>query len=406
MILKHGTTDAVELDYEVFKTLLGFYPEEKLVEYRLFKGPMEKGSITISELKDASEKIHLPWQMFLLDKGNLKRELQNIEDNRLDKFPKGALEIHKRKGAGNITSKRIIDRQIRIQAFVTSLLPDDFNCDFAGSLKNKTIEQAVEHIIEYFKMDLNQFRTRDDTEKAKNYLISIIQSKNNINVAQGVLTNGILPEIKNTREIYRNTSGFVVQDKKLPFIFLPSEINPDENHYRQIYTLLYLLVVIGMDEYSHAIENYPHSVTKVRENKKFKKINNIVSEVLLPSSVTDVLDQKAIDKDAINKLKKDYKLSYSAVLYVLRTRKVIDVDLVKELELPKREPSKIKEAVETVKTFFPHPHITTSVKKFCGDVATVSINTAIRNGLYPNRGQMIVFGRSRKDKWIELRSRI
>lgn len=404
MMLKHGTTEAVELDNEVFKTLLGFYPEENLIEYRLFKGPMEKGSMTISELKDASEKIHLPWQMFLLDINNLKRELKNIEDNRLDKFPRGTLEIHKRKGVGSITSKRIIDRQIRIQSFVTSQLPDNFSCDFIGSLKNKTVEQSVQYIIEYFQIDLDHFRSRDDAEKAKDYLISRIQSKNNINVAQGVRTNGILPEIKNTLEIYRNTSGFVVQDKKLPFIFLPSEINPDENHYRQIYTLLYLLVVIGMNEYSHAIENY--SIKKIREDKKFRKINNIVSELLLPSSVTAVLDQKEINKDTINKLKNDYKVSYSAVLYVLRIRKVIDSDLAKELELPKREPSRVKEAVETAKTFFSHPHITTSVKKFCGDVATVNINTAIRNGLYPNRGQMVVFGRSRKDKWIELRSRI
>ncbi len=401
MILKHGTTEAVELNDEVFKILLGFYPEEKLIEYRLFKGPMEKGSITISELKDASEKIHLPWQIFLLDKDNLQRELKNIESNRADKFPRGTLEIHKRKGAGSITSKRIIDRQIRIQAFVTSQLPDNFSCDFVGALKNKTTEQAVECIIDYFKIDISHFRTRDDIEKAKDYLISRIQIKNNINVAQGVRTNGILPEIKNTLEIYRNTSGFVVQDKKLPFIFLPSEINPDENHYRQIYTLLYLLVVIGTEEYSHAIENY--SIKKIREDKKFKKINNIVSEFLLPSSVTDTLDQKVIDKDIINKLKKDYKLSYSAVLYVLRMRKVIDADLAEELELPKREPSKVKEVVDK---YFRQPNIETSVKKFCGDVATVSINTAIRNGLYPNRGQMIVFGRSRKDKWIELRSRI
>jgi Zn-dependent peptidase ImmA (M78 family) len=401
MMLKHGKVEVAELDDRVFETLIGFYPEENLADYSVFKDALAKKSITFSELKDVSEKIHLPWQMFLLDMANLKRELKNIEDNRIDKFPSGMLEIHKRKGLGSTTSKRIIDRQIRIQSFVVSKLPANTSCDFIGSLKTKSVQDSVDYIIEYFQIDLNHLRTRDDAEKAKDYLISRIQSKNNINVAQGVRTNGMLPEIKNTLELYRNTSGFVVQDKKLPFIFLPSEINPDENHYRQIYTLLYLLVVIGMEEYSHAIENY--SIKKIREDKKFRKINNIVSEILLPSSVTTVLNQKDIDKDVINKLKRDYKLSYSAVLYVLRMRKVIDADFAKELELPKREPSKIKEAA---KSFFSHPLITTSVKKFCGDVATVSINSAIRNGLYPNQAQMIVFGRFRKDKWIDLRSRI
>lgn len=404
MMLKSVRTNAVELNDDVFKALLGFYPEENLSDYSIFKSSLEKNSITIAELKDASEKIHLPWQMFLLNMDNLKRELKNIEDNRLDKFPDGTIEIHKRKGAGNITSKRIIDRQIRIQAFVTTQLPGDFSCDFVGSLKSKTVEQSVEHIIRYFEINLSYFRARADAEKAKNYLISRIQSKKNINVAQGVRTNGILPEIKNTLEIYKNTSGFVVQDGKLPFIFLPGEINPDENHYRQIYTMLYLLVVIGMEEYSYAIEKY--SIKKIREDKMFRKINSIVSELLVPSSVTDVLNQKTISKDTINTLKHDYKLSYSAVLYILRMRKVINNDLDKELRLPKKEAGIIREAAETAKTIFFHPHIETSVKKFCGDVATEIIYSAIGKRLYPNRGQMIVFGRSRKDKWIELRSRI
>lgn len=401
MILKSGTTKAVELDNDVFKTLLNFYPGEKLIEHSVFKGAFSKGSITINELKDISDKIHLPWQMFLLTIDNLKRELKNIEDNRLDKFPKGILEIHKRKGTGQITSKRIIDRQIRIQSFVSSQLPDSFICDFSGSLKSKNIEEAVNDVIDYFQISLNLFRSQDSAEKSLIYLIERIQSKNNINVSQGVRTNGILPEIENTLKLYKNTSGFVVKDKKMPFIFLPSEINPDENHFRQIYTLLYLVVVIGMEEYSHAVENY--SLKKIRDDKKFRKINNIVSEILLPKLVTDSLNLEDIDKDLINKLKEKYKISYTAVLFILRLRKKIDEDTQKSLELPKKESG----TIDKMKKWFTHPHITTSVKKFCGNVASEKINTAIKNNkIFPNQAQLIIFGRFRKDKWIEFRSKI
>ncbi len=373
MILKSGTKKAVNLDNEVLKTLLNFYPEEKLSEHEVFKNAFNKGSITFNELKDISEKIHLPWQMFLLDENNLKKELKNIEDNRLDKFPKDLLTIHKRKGRGDTTSKRIIDRQIRMQSFVVSQLPDNFMCDFSGSLKSKSIQDSVNYIINYFGIDLNYFRTRDSAEKSKEYLIEKIQGKSNINISQGVRTNGILPEIKNTSDLYKNTSGFVVKDKKIPFIFLPSEINPDENHFRQIYTLLYLLVVIGMEEYSYSIESY--SIKKIKDDKKFKLMNDIVSEFLLPKSVTDNLKIEDISKDLINNLKEQYKISYTAILFILRFRKKIDKEFQELLKLPEREPS----VFQDIKKWFTHPHISTSVKKFCGYIAFHKVNIAIKN---------------------------
>lgn len=401
MILKSGTTKVVELDDKVFETLLNFYPEEKLIEHNVFKNAFDKNSITVNELKDISEKIHIPWQMFLLDLDNLKKELKNIETNRLDKFPKDLLVIHKRKGKGEITSKRIIDRQIRIQSFVASQLPNDFVCDFSGSLKLKTIQEAVVYIINYFGIDLEYFRNQGSVEKSKNYLIEKVQSKSNINVSQGVRTNGILPEIKNTFDLFKNTSGFVVKDKKIPFVFLPSEINPDENHYRQIYTLIYLLVVIGMEEYAYAIENY--SLQKVRDDKKFRKMNSIVSELLLPTLITDQYSSKEINKDLIDKLKKQYKISYTAILFILRLRKKIDGDTQSSLELPKKDSSLFEEVAQ----LFVHPHIYTSVKKFCGLVASEKIDFAIKNNhILPNQAQMIIFGRFRKDKWIEFKTKL
>jgi len=401
MILKSGIISSVELDNRVIETLLNFYPEEKLSEHKVFKNAFSKGSITFNELKDISEKIHLPWQMFLLNLNNLKKELENIEANRLDKFPKNLLVIHKRKGKGEITSKRIIDRQIRIQSFVTSQLPDSFVCNFSGSLKSKNVQDAVNYIINYLSIDLEHFRTRDSAEKSKNYLIEKVQSQGNINVSQGVRTNGILPEIKNTFELFKSTSGFVVKDKKIPFIFLPSEINPDENHFRQIYTLLYLLVVIGMEEYSHAIESY--SFKKVKDDKKFRHMNDIVSEILLPRSVTDNLATEDINKNLVNRLKEQYKISYTAILFVLRLRKKIDKDIQESLTLPQKEPS----LFIGVKKWFAHPHISTSVKKFCGDIAFNKVNTAIKNNaIYPNQAQMIIFGRFRKDKWNDYKTKI
>jgi hypothetical protein len=132
-------------------------------------------------------------------------------------------------------------------------------------------------------------------------------------------------------------------------------------------------------------------------------INDIVSEFLLPKSVTDKLQVQSISRDLINELKKQYKLSYTAILFTLRLRKKIDKDIQESLKLPEREASVLPE----IKKWFNHPHISTSVKKFCGSIAFDKVNYAIKNNLiYPNQAQMIIFGRFRKDKWGEYRSKI
>lgn len=400
MIVKTGNTESTEIDDDVVKKILNFYPEEKLAEHRTFVESFSKGSITIKELKEASEKIHISWQLFFLNKDRLKEELENIEKNRADKFPKGVSFINKRKGRGKVTSKRIIDRQIRLQNFICSVLLETQVCDFVGHLKNKNIDECVGAISSYFNIDVNYFRSRKKVQDSLGYLINQIQSRNNVNISQGVLTNGMLPEIKNIRNIYKNTSGFVLQSKKMPFIFLPNEINPDENNYRQVYTLLYLIVVIGLDDFLYGVEGN-FSFKKLKDDDKYKKINKIVSEFLLPSSYTDTLKTKEITKSIINSTKEKYKISYSAILFVLRLRSVIDSDVYKLLELPEKEPSVLTEVTEVVKNFN-HPFLKTSVSKFCGDLSYGLINKAISGKkISPTQAQLLIFGRVRKNSYKE-----
>jgi len=393
MIVKVVNSDSVEIDDNVVKLVLDLYPEENLAGYATFKDAFQKNSITIKDLKEVSEKIHIPWQMFFLEEDVVKKELKNIESNRADKFPKNIVAISKRAARGKITSRRIIDRQIRIQNFVCSQLPEEFNCDFIGILKGQKIEDAIQIIINYFNIDLDSFRTKTNIEDSLIYLTKRIQSKGNINISQGVLTNSILPEIKNIRKIYKSTSGFVLKSDKMPFIFLPNEINPDENNYRQVFTLLYLLVVVGLDEYSHSIEE-KFSFKKLKEDVNYFKINKIVSDLLLPIIFTDTLKDKEIDRNLINKIKGEYKLSYSAILFILRFRKLIKTkEEYEALKLPEKESSPITQIAQ----YFNKPHISTSVEKFCGVLSYKVINDSIKNKtLFPIQAQLLTFGRVKK----------
>lgn len=393
MWVKINGKNSVEIDNEVVIRILNFYPEEELLKHKDIEEAFTTGSISISKLKKRSESIFIPWQMFFLNKKNLDKELEKIENIRKDKFPNNALLI-KRKGQGDITSKRILDRLLRIQNFVSNVsnLPKN---TFCGSLKNKNNVDSVNFIIKYFNIDINKLRNRTHAKDYLDDLIEGIQSKN-INISKGVLTNGILLNHQVVKSnVYRNTSGFAIKDETIPFIFLPSEINPDEISYRQIYTLLYLLVAIGLEKYEYLVES-KFSYKKIKQQDKNQKhVHNICSEFLLPESHTDLLKNQIIDQSVIDAIKIKYKLSPTAIITILKIRKIITPEKCEELKPPEFIPIK-----NTLNAPIRPAKIITSVTKFCGNVATPIINMAIKNkslGSIP--AQYLIFGRPQKKNY-------
>jgi hypothetical protein len=391
MKLKAGRKHSTDLNNNVFNAILNLYPDEKLSEQKDFSEAIDRDYITISKLKNMAGKIHIPWQLFLLGEIELQDEINHIEKQRKDKFPDQITEIDKRSGQGYVTSRRIIDRQIRVQKFVSENISKE--CDFIGVLAGKNHEESVQYIVEYFSIDIMKFRNEDSAKDSLEYLISKIHKKGNINVSRGVFSNGILPSITGVRKVYKNTSGFVLSDMNIPFIFLPDEINPEENYYRQIYTLLYLLVIIGLNEYQYSID-FGFSFKKNKENRKYRKIHNIVSNFLLPTEETDDIDD-SIEKEDINKLKDDFKISYSAVLNILKIRKKISKPIYDSLELSKYTSRPME--IPSLSNFFRSALISTSVNKFCGSVSFGYINSSIKNKkITPIQAQLVMFGRVRK----------
>jgi hypothetical protein len=80
---------------------------------------MEMREIKFDDLESEAGRIIIPWQIFLLDPSNLETELTRIETLR-HKASKRLLA--KRKGTGSITSKRILDRLIRCQTYISIYL--------------------------------------------------------------------------------------------------------------------------------------------------------------------------------------------------------------------------------------------------------------------------------------------
>lgn len=395
MWVRVGHENSVEVCDSVMRKILSMYPEEGLMHRPVFEDAFINGYIDYENLAKESRVIFIPWQMFFLSLKNLEKELKQIEDLRQYKF--SAKFFTKRSAAGNITSKRIIDRLIRLQNFVVSNYDLSKN-GFCGLLKNKTKEQGVKDILDFFDLDIKDFRSKSK-EYAFEYLMNQVSSKN-INISRGVLRGGVLPQIQGINSVYRNTSGFVIKDECIPFIFLPDEVNPDEVAGRRIYTLLYLIACIGLGDYNFFIESdFKASVLKAQGLDDLK--HNIVSELLLPSEVTEKLKKTEITKVTIDSLASRYKMTPTAVVVTLRKRGVIRT----KDEYGSLLPEPYKPQLRKIK--MRHAKIATSVKKFCGERAFDFVNIGIAGKtLNSSQAQYLIFGRIRKKDYKEYCSQL
>lgn len=398
MNLTVNNEKSAEIEDTVVEQILNMYPEEKLITRSVFLNAFINKTIEYKDLKTESEKVLIPWQMFLLNKQNFKKEMNHIEEMRADKVsPK---LMGKRKGRGSVTSKRIIDRLIRLQNFITStnIIPRN---TFCGSLIGKPNEIAVSYIISYFDIDFEKFRNYKNKSTALQYLLGKIEDKY-INISHGVLANKMLPHPRVVNSsIYKNTSGFVIKDDYVPFIFLPGEANPEEVEGRQIYTLMYLVILIGLNEYDFFLGK-DFKTKLFTATKKERKIYAITSELLLPSDVTELLRGTTITSAIRDNLALKYKITPTAVVVTLRIRKIITTKSEYEALLPPPyDPD------NAPKRYLRTPKIESSVRKFCGKYPYDFVNGRIRNGqLTSIRAQYLLFGIPNKKNFKNYRDNL
>jgi len=259
---------------------------------------------------------------------------------------------------------------------------------FCGSLRDvRRLPDAVAQLCQHFSINMGEFRSKKKAD-ALAYLIEKAEG-GQVNVCQGVLTNKILPLLTDSRSVYKNTSGFVIRDEALPFLFLPSEVNPDEREGRQIFTLLYLLALIGLDAYDYQIER-DFKVGMLAAKGRQKSAYHIASEFLLPFADTEALRGTAITAETRDKLAREYKLTPTAVVVILRKREIISASEYAAL-LPPPPPAR------GPKGGAPVP-IESSVKKFNGKYACDYINGDFSSGkLTAVQTQYLLFGSINKN---------
>lgn len=396
MLIKVNGNFATEIEDAVVNRILDLYPEEELWTRSIFEKAFRIGSIDLKDLKKESNKILIPWQLFFLDEKNFKLQIKHIEDQRKHKVSSKLLA--KRKGVGNTTSKRIIDRLIRQQNFLTEHSNFPIN-DYCGSLIGMSTKKAAEFILERLGID-RQLYWEYERERALDYFIEKIESTS-VNICRGVLTNKLLPAHKVVlNRVYKNTSGFVIKDDRIPFIFLPNEINPDEIVSRQLYTLVYLFVVIGLNQYDYVMEK-DFRVKSLKQKKTEARFHAITSEILIPQSELNQYQDQRITLSIRDNLCQKLKVTPSALVTTLKIRRLIDDEQFEELKPAEFQFGKIER---------PHirsPRISTSIKKFCGNHTYKAICTAVKSKSLPNiQLQYLIFGSVNKDGFRRFRAEV
>lgn len=359
MKLKVRNTEAVRLNDESFERVLNMYPEEAIAQRAVFAEALRTGAIEFEALRNEAAKTLIDWQLFLLEPPQLIKEMQRIEARRHQAAPVLAA---KRSGAGRITSRRILDRLIRCQTYVAQRTTLSKNT-LCGALDGLEVVEAAARLREKLGFVPRVFRAASKGD-ALQHLIGIAEGRQ-INVCQGVLTNKMLPQLTDSRSVFRNTSGFVLANDKVPFLFLPSEVNPNESDGRQIFTIVYLLVVIGLGAYEYLIA-LDLAMAMLKSRGKQALVYAITAEFLLPATDTENIVGAAVTGNLRDELARKYKLTPTAVLVILRKRGILSAKQYEALlqptpMLPKRPGGR---AVS----------IERSVRKFNGKYAFEQIN--------------------------------
>ncbi|PIQ80051.1 MAG: hypothetical protein COV79_02490 [Parcubacteria group bacterium CG11_big_fil_rev_8_21_14_0_20_41_14] len=389
-------TNSTEIEGSVVERVLGIYPEEKLLGRPIFRDAFGNGSIEFSDLQGESEKVLIPWQMFFLTSANLNTQINHIDNQRQHKV--SAKLVAKRKGSGDVTSKRIIDRLIRQQNFLTATNGFSSN-SFCGSLRGVQTNRAVDLILSHFEIDRAALWRYTSKGRALEYLINKVEAKN-VNVSRGVLTNKLLPTWQVVpSDVYRSTSGFVIRDDCVPFVFLPNEINPDEVESRQIYTLIYLLAIIGLEQYDYFLgKDFRAKMLKARGMTA--RLHAITTELLIPASEVEPLRDQNVTPTLRDSLSTKFKVSPSALVITLRKRGIISKSEYEALKPPPYEPKKNTRQVRS-------PRVSTSVEKFCGQMTFSAINRAIQNGTLKSvQAQHLIWGAVNKKGYRRYRNEL
>jgi Zn-dependent peptidase ImmA (M78 family) len=281
-LLVHIKKESVFIDKEVFLKLLDIPYIQEFVDYQR---TIANNEIKLEILKELANRAQVPYPLFFAP---LNIVLKQIEDNDKELESKMATkdEINlnfrgkMKKEDVALIVKDIGKKQMFLKKFI---LKETKENEFIGYIQKlfsagKGVVEIAESVRAYFNIELSELR-KSSKETGLEYLKRRLEVKNVfISVSSyNYMPQEISPQI--------NLSAIGVKDRHFPFIFLNTRDGDDnplvlETAGRQIFTLLCMLVSIGLNRYVLS--------TKKGQLKEqdYNQIYQLAGEILIPSVET------------------------------------------------------------------------------------------------------------------------
>jgi Zn-dependent peptidase ImmA (M78 family) len=328
----------VNIDGEVFRNLLDLSP---IKEYKAYIETIETGEITITNLKSLALKAGVPYPLFFASKRICDLQLEHKNKNTFGKLPyKDQIKLGTR-GSLRVKDIGLIIQDLgRKQEFLKRrVLPNAPTNKFIGSLVKKIAIGSSSDIIaneirDEFEIDLSYLRTLKK-EKVIDYLRNCIEKKG---ILVSFSSHNYMPQNLD-RDLY--VSGICIKDSKFPFIFINTRDGDEkpkilESDGRQIFTLLSMLVCVGMNEFILSADSD-------KPGKNIAKFSlEIASEIIIPKQ--HLSNHAITDLDSLREIAHFFCVTPSMLLYQLERLKKLEKDMVETfrtqlaVELKKIEP--------------------------------------------------------------------
>ena len=365
---------------------LDLYPDESLRERDSFKTILKTKELRLNnDFMNESARIKIPWQWFCLSSSNLHNQIQPIKNRRKQK---ASFPIANRPSSERTVSTRMVDRILDVQEFLLNKQYVIERNGLIGRYVDSSYSELVQAIPRDLGIDMHYFRSRPSKGEALKYLIAQAE-KHQFGVARIVYDHGLFPSIKQSKETFNKSSGFIVYDKKIPYIFLPAESGYSETPGRQIYSCFLLLAMAFKGAYNlmltpHEEERY-HQTDVEDEAGRVGMLYWVVNEILLPRAATSQFGKQNIDRGLVLRLASKYKLTPQAVYVILSKRGLIDDD--QDIDLHKKSESKGGSSLSLVP----------AIQKFCGPLTSARLLKSLKgNALTSTDFEHLVCGRRNK----------
>lgn len=307
----------IKIDRRVFIALLDFAPIEDLASY---KNALRNNEINLIDLKDLAQRTDIPYPLFFAPKAKIDPQIKDYQKSIESKFvTKNEMQLGYRgfMKAGDIAL--LIRDMGRKQEFLKNrIFPSAADNIYIGSLVKQAKEgaskkQIADSIKKYFNIDLQYMRGLSKKSIIA-YLCDKIENKN---IFVSTSSYRYMPQEMDKK---LRMSGFCIKDKKFPFIFINNRDGDEkpiilETEGRQIFTLVSMLVCIGMNKF---ILNSKRGKMK---NPSFPFVYGITAELLVPRE--DITNMNIVSLEEIRELAKMFKVTPSVIVYRLAELRII-----------------------------------------------------------------------------------